>query len=129
MTESHGVELRTAAARASDAAPRETPAISPEGEGYSADPLRHAIACYRAGRFAEVLGLIGPDERDLEALYWRARALAQLERVDEALETLGRVIERGKDAGVVERARTELEFLEWKREFERRRAKSGEVRP
>ena len=120
-------EARPAGPRAP--APSEPRTISPEGQGYSADPLHHAIACYRAERFAEVLELLGPDEKDLEALYWRARALEKLGRVDEALETLARVIERGKTGDVVERAATELEFLAWKRDFEARRAKSGEVQP
>ena len=51
---------------------------------YSADPLRHGITCYRAGRYAEAYELLAPLEEG-SALYWQARTLERLERLDEAV--------------------------------------------
>ena len=105
----------TTPARALDrgAAPAGT---EPEKDAYSADPLRHGIACYRAGRYAEALERLLPLD-DAQALYWRARALERLERLDEAVETMERAVTRGGDGFELQRAQTDLEFLRWKRDF------------
>ena len=89
---------------------------SPEGAEYSADPLRQAQACYQAGRYAEGLALLTRHE-DPRALYWRARCLANLDRLDEAIAMLGRVVELGHDSYEGRRAANDLEFLQWKLEF------------
>jgi len=88
---------------------------------YSADPLRNGIACYRAGRFAEAYELLAP-LADANALYWQARTLERLERLDEAVTRMERAIAKAaesKDAGGFDarRAQTDLEFLRWKRDF------------
>jgi hypothetical protein len=83
---------------------------------YSADPLRHGIACYRAGRFAEAHELLAPLE-GASALYWQARALERLERVDEAIAVMERAIATGGEGFEQRRAQTDLEFLRWKRDF------------
>jgi len=88
---------------------------------YSADPLRHGITCYRAGRFAEALELLVPLD-DSSALYWQARTLERLSRLDEAIQVMERAIQQGDVVnGVVgfeqRRAQTDLEFLRWKRDF------------
>jgi hypothetical protein len=113
--------LRPSEARTSGTPAVEERPVSPEGEGYSADPLHHAIACHRAGRFEEALALLPADSADPEMLYWRGRTLEKLERLDEAIETLGRVASRADLGSLAERARTDLEFLEWKRDFLARR--------
>ncbi len=85
-------------------------------EAYSADPLRHAITCYRAGRFEEALELLAPLE-NATALHWRARTLERLERLDEAIDALERALARGGEGFEERRAQTDLEFLRWKRDF------------
>lgn len=92
--------------------------------GYSADPLRHGIACYRAGRHAEALLLLEPLD-SAEARYWTARTLERLERLDDAITAMERALAAAaaapKDAHGFEprRAESDLEFLRWKRDFVR----------
>jgi tetratricopeptide (TPR) repeat protein len=89
---------------------------------YSADPLRHGIACYRAGRHAEALALLAPIE-GATALYWTARTLERLERLDEAVATMERALAKasaatGETPGFEpRRAESDLEFMRWKRDF------------
>lgn len=88
---------------------------------YSADPLRHGIACYRAGRYAEAHELLLPLD-SASALYWQARTLERLERLDDAVQTMERAIAKGDALGAAgdfdqRRAKTDLEFLRWKRDF------------
>jgi len=97
---------------------------SPSGPGesdrsasaYSADPLRHGITCYRAGRFTEAYELLLPLE-GATALYWQARTLERLERLDEAVAVMERAIATGGEGFEQRRAQTDLEFLRWKRDF------------
>jgi len=96
-------------------APGETPPASLAG-GYSADPLKHGITCYRAGRYAEAYELLAPLD-DASALYWQARALERLERLDEAVAVMERALTRGGAGFEARRAQTDLEFLRWKRDF------------
>jgi len=97
-----------------------TPEPSTAGAGpYSADPLHHGIACYRSGHYEEALELLGPLDQ-AEAHYWRARALERLERLDEAIAALERALSASEQPGVgfdPRRARTDLEFVRWKRDF------------
>lgn len=104
-------------------APLEAPPPSGARAAYSADPLRHGIACYRAGRYTEAYELLAP-LGDSGALYWQARTLERLERLDEAVALMERAIARSDpaaDAGGFEkrRAETDLEFLRWKRDFKK----------
>jgi hypothetical protein len=101
---------------------REGPAQAGAGDSkgsenaYTADPLRHGITCYRAGRFAEALELLAPLE-GATALYWQARTLERLERLDEAVQAMERAIAQGDEGFEQRRAQTDLEFLRWKRDF------------
>jgi tetratricopeptide (TPR) repeat protein len=107
-------------------APRTSEAVKPaEGEpghasgaadAYSADPLRHGITCYRAGRYAEAYELLAPID-DATALYWQARTLERLERLDDAIQVMERAIAKGGEGFEQRRAQTDLEFLRWKRDF------------
>lgn len=98
-------------------APREDGAPASAGErAYSADPLRHGITCYRAGRFSEALELLTPLD-EAPALYWQARTLERLERLDEAIRVMERAIQTGGEGFEQRRAQTDLEFLRWKRDF------------
>ena len=100
------------------------PGASGEGRGdnaYSADPLRHGITCYRAGRYAEAYELLLPLD-SATGLYWQARTLERLERLDEAVQVMERALAKGDAAGGAggfdqRRAQTDLEFLRWKRDF------------
>lgn len=86
---------------------------------YSADPLGQAKASYRAGRFADGLVLLD-GRKDAESMYWRARCLARLDRYDEAIETMTKVIELEGDSYTGKRAATDLEFFQWKRDFDKK---------
>jgi tetratricopeptide (TPR) repeat protein len=83
---------------------------------YSADPLRHGIACYRAGRYGEAHDLLLALD-DATALYWRARVLERLDRMDEAVATMEKAILQGGEGFDLRRAQTDLEFMRWKQEF------------
>ncbi len=91
----------------------------PTPPGYSADPLRQAVACYRAGRHERALSLLEGRE-DLEALYWRSRCLTQLERTDEAIALLTRIVESAGASYAGRRAESDLDFLRWKKDFQAR---------
>lgn len=89
---------------------------APARGAYSADPLRHGITCYRAGRYAEAYELLAPLD-DASALYWQARTLERLERLDEAVKVMERALAKGGEGFEARRAQTDLEFLRWKRDF------------
>lgn len=107
-----------------DSTSRPTTTTSPTGEtgavahenAYSADPLRHGIACYRAGRYGEAYELLLPLD-DATALYWQARVLERLNRMDEAVDTMEKAILQGGEDFDLRRAQTDLEYLRWKQEF------------
>lgn len=96
------------------------PATSPEQAGYSADPVLEARACYFAGQHERGLSLVEPLSEDPNALYWKARLLEKAERLDEAIAALQKVLTLTGTGREAERAKTDLEFLEWKRGFVRR---------
>jgi hypothetical protein len=83
---------------------------------YSADPLRHGIALYRAGRYPEAHELLAPIS-DATAMYWLARTLERMERLDEAVTVMERALAKGGAGFEQRRAQTDLEFLRWKRDF------------
>jgi len=95
------------------------PPAHAESEDYSADPVLEARACLFAGRYERGLQLVEPRKSDPEALYWKARLLEKLGRLDESIDTLQSVAKL-TDGPAKERAETDLEFLEWQRGFERR---------
>jgi len=92
---------------------------SPEHGGYTADSLGQAQACYRVGRYQQGLDLLRELE-DTTALYWKARCLERLERLDEALTLLTRVVAEEGESYAGRRAAKDLEFLEWKQAFLRK---------
>jgi len=91
--------------------------VRTESEGYSADPLGQARACYRAKRYEQGAALLAEVTSDAEALYWRARCLEKLDRLDEASKDLKKVIDLVTDDFQRQRAKTDLEFVEWKKGF------------
>ncbi len=127
---------RAPAATTPTTAPATTPVATPASEasrafeqpGYAADALRLGRACYRQGRYTEALAAFELRLDDAECSYWRARTLEKLGRETEAIAGFGAVVAR-KDAGsLAERAREDLEFLQWRLDFEKRSA-SKEQRP
>lgn len=95
--------------------------VSGEGAGYTADPAGHARVCFRAGRYAEGLAVVPEDTGDAEALFWRARCLEKLDRIEEALAALRRAEElAGVDSALGQRAQNQLSFLEWRQDFHRK---------
>lgn len=93
------------------------PSRLPEGPDYSADRLGQARANYRVGRYQEALDLLKDVGDDPVGLYWRARSLEKLDRIPEAIDLLARVIELAPDSLEGRRAKTDAEFLRWKKSF------------
>jgi hypothetical protein len=94
-------------------------AQSTEDPSYSADPLRHANALYRAGRFQEGFALIAK-RSEPEAVYLQARFLERLGRMDEAIRALESVVGLLPEGYESRRAKSDLEFFRWKRDFLKR---------
>jgi len=114
-TESTASETTTPAAET-----EHQPAPSPEGKGYSANPLRQAKACYRAGRYQQGLDILEAVTPFTEGDYWRAKLLDRLGRTEEALE-LFRSVEIAEDAGALaESAKQDAELAEWLRDFRKK---------
>ncbi|MCZ6597371.1 MAG: CDC27 family protein [Planctomycetota bacterium] len=90
---------------------------SGEPVGYSADPLRHAQASFRAGRFADGLALCRRIANDPHARLWEARCLERLGRLDEAIDILSQAVDQLPAGHIEKRARGDLEFYLWKRDF------------
>lgn len=93
----------------------------------AANALRQGQALLRAGKPKEALIVLRSVESDVRATYWTARALEKLGRTDEALD-LYRAVAKDETAGyLVERARNDAEFLEWKRTFAKKLDKSSDA--
>jgi len=97
--------------------------VSFEPEGFSADPVRHGRAYYRAGRYVEGLKMLRLREGEPEADYWSGRCLERLGRDEEAIAAYTRVIDQPAGGGLAARARNDREFIQWKLEFGRREAR------
>jgi hypothetical protein len=108
-----------AAAPPGSAHPGPGPAQAASEEGYSADPMRHAEACLRAGRYKEGFTLIAA-RTDPSAVYLQARLLEKLGRLDEAITALESVVHKLPEGYEARRAQSDLEFFKWKRDFLRR---------
>ena len=131
-----------------------TPAETPrgdkrrlEGSGFTADALRHARLLILAERPGEALEILDRAPAGIEVTYWRARCLEELGSLDEAISAYREVAAHPGAAGstadsagdpgsdsfgvLAQRALQDVEFLEWKRDFESRRAsrKEGEQQP
>jgi len=91
----------------------------PESENYSAAPLSHAQACYRAGQYEKCISLVLQLDETAETLFWHGRALERLDRTDEALATYEKAAGLDGPEGYPQRASDRLEFLAWKKDFMR----------
>jgi tetratricopeptide (TPR) repeat protein len=98
-----------------------------EEDGYAADALLLGRALYRQARYAEAVEALKPHENEAEGRYWVARCLEKQGQRDEALEAYAAVIEMvdsegaatGGDAHLAQRAREDIEFINWRIEFEK----------
>lgn len=89
-----------------------------ERDGFTADYALHGRAYYRAGRFEEGITLLRhakPD--DAEAMYWRARCLERVDKLNEAIQAYTKVIENPKAGSLADRAKDDRGFVEWKIAF------------
>ncbi|MCY3003347.1 MAG: tetratricopeptide repeat protein [Planctomycetota bacterium] len=99
-----------------------------ETDGYAADTLKLGRALYRQSRYAEALTTFEQRREDAECSYWRARTLEKLGRDADAIKAYGEVIEL-KDAGAhADRAKEDLEFLQWRLSFEKARPAAKETK-
>lgn len=90
---------------------------APQNQGHGVNALRQAQAAYRAEDYERALEIFESIDSTPDVAYWRARTLERLGRLDEAAAAYTEVIETG-EGGIVDRAKTDLEFLEWKRRFD-----------
>lgn len=110
---------RDTTARGGTAMPSSAPSDS------AADALRQGQALLRAGKAKEALIVLRGVETDVRAKYWMARALEKLGRVEEAID-LYQAVAKDESAGyLIQRARNDAEFLEWKRTFAKKLAESA----
>lgn len=88
-----------------------------EPEGFSANAIRQGQAYYRAGRYAEGLKLLESSSDDPKALYWSGRCLEKLGLFERALSTYNTVVDFPDAGDLAERAKRDVEFLEWRIKF------------
>ncbi len=92
--------------------------IAIEEDGFVVDRLLLGQSYYRAGRYLESAEILSRQPGNAEAVYWYARCLEKLERFDEAIDLYGSVLKLTESTYLADRARNDLEFLTWKREFQ-----------
>ena len=93
-------------------------AVEIEEEGFIVDPVLLGRSYYRAGRYLEGSELLANETKNPEGIYWYGRCLEKLARFDEAITAYGSVLETAESSYLADRARNDLEFLTWKREFQ-----------
>lgn len=96
-----------------------------EPETYAADALKLGRAYYRQGRYDQALAAFETLNKDPDALYWRARSLEKLERTADALAAYGQVLALPNAGYAGERAKEDLDFLTWRLEFDKTRARGA----
>jgi len=94
--------------------------ISYEPVGFTAHPVRHGRALYKAGRYGEAIALLERSVDQVGARFWIACSLEKLGHVDEAIKAYEAVTASPADAKDAERAKRNRDFLVWKRDFDAR---------
>lgn len=95
-----------------------------ESETYAADALRLGRAHYRQGEYDKALAALESGQ-DAESLYWKARCLEKLGREADAIKAYNAVIALPDGGYSSQRAKEDLEFLEWRIAFQKTRAKTA----
>jgi len=80
--------------------------------GYSADPMLQAKASYRAELYENCLTILAK-QKGAEAEHLRSRCLTRLNRLDEAIESLKRIIKLEPESHLGKRAQGDLDFAIW----------------
>lgn len=80
--------------------------------GYSADPMLQAKASYRAELYENCLTILAK-QKSAEAEHLRSRCLTRLNRLDEAIESLKRIIKLEPETHLGRRAQEDLDFAIW----------------
>jgi tetratricopeptide (TPR) repeat protein len=89
-----------------------TAAASPPA--YSADPLRQAVACARAGQHQRALMLLERLPASAATEYWRGKALLSLGRAPEALVSFDRSFELDASTPEAKLSKSEADYLRWR---------------
>lgn len=108
------VERAQAIAEQQAEAERQRVASAMSVDGYSADPVRQGRAAYFAGDYERSVMLLASYPDRLDAVYWQGRSLEKLDRVQEALKAYQLVAESEDGGELADRARLDLDFLQWK---------------
>jgi hypothetical protein len=86
-----------------------------EPEGYIADPMLFARACYRGARYTDALAALQLAKDTPDVRYWTARCFDRLDRLDEAEHAYQALIDSAPQSTEARLAREDLEFLRWRR--------------
>ncbi|MFT4709306.1 MAG: hypothetical protein ACI9D0_000027 [Bacteroidia bacterium] len=110
-----------------EVAPKAEPATtvkadSPEGAGYSANPLRQAQACFRAKRYQQGLDLLVGAHKSAEVTYWKARLSEKLGKWSQAIDLYTELKDDATAGVYAKQAEQQLEFVIWQRDFEKKSA-------
>ncbi|MCC7011024.1 MAG: tetratricopeptide repeat protein [Planctomycetes bacterium] len=100
-----------------------------EPEGFAADAFKLGRAFYRQGRYDQALVNFEGNAKNPEAQYWRARCLEKLGRTADAIVAYGQVSALPDAGFAAERAKEDLEFLQWRLEFDKSRPKTEGTKP
>jgi len=119
---------RGLAPEGADLLPRHAARVLPEGPDYSADSIAQARTYYRLRRYQEGLTTLRNVGDDPIGLYWRARCLEKLDRLEEAIRVLERVVELAPESHEGKRAKTDIDFLTWTGERKRKLPKKESPR-
>jgi len=95
-----------------------------EAPGFVADRLRQGRLYFRTGRYEDALGVLKTIKNSVQARYWEARSLERLDRTSAALELYRELSEQTEDASIAARAKSDLNFLTWKNDFQQRARKT-----
>jgi tetratricopeptide (TPR) repeat protein len=91
-----------------------SPRIERPEPGYSADPLRQAIACIRAGQHERALDVLEHGDASGPREYWRGKALEALGREPQALACYDKAAQLAPKSLEGKLARIDAEYLRWR---------------
>ena len=99
-------------------ASKESGKLRYEKTGFTVDAVKQGRAYYRADRYKEALRLFETRQGDPEGDYWIGRTLERLGRPQEAITAYTRVIENEASGAIAERAKSDLDFVQWMIDFD-----------